>query len=58
MMFLMLVLLLVKVVDLGMTGSFYLTCILVTLTSLLELLDLGLRPGKLASGLSQFLCLC
>ena len=58
MMFLMLVLLLVKVVDLGMTGSFYLTCILVTLAGLLELLDLGLHPGKLASSLSKLLCLC
>jgi hypothetical protein len=51
MMFLMLVLLLAKVVDLGMTGSFYLTYILVTLAGLLELLDFGLHPGKLASSL-------
>ena len=44
MLLLMLVFFLVKVVDLGMTGSFYLTCILVTLAGLLELLDLGLHP--------------
>ena len=52
MLFLMLILLLSKVVDLGTTGSFYLSYILVTLACLLELLDLGLHPGKLASGLS------
>ena len=40
MLFLMLVFLLAKVVDLGMTGSFYLTCVLVTLTGLLKFLDL------------------
>ena len=58
MLLLILVLLLAKVVDLGMMGSFYLTCILVTLASLLELLNLGLHLGKLASGLGQLLCLC
>ena len=52
MLLLILVLLLAKVVDLGMMGSFYLTCILVTLASLLELLNLGLHLGKLVSGLS------
>ena len=50
-MFCVVVLLLAKVIDLGMTGSFYLACILMTLTGLLELLDLGLHLGKLASGL-------
>ena len=50
-MFLVVVLLLAKVIDLGMTGSFYLACILMTLTGLLELLDLGLHLGKLASSI-------
>ena len=52
-MFWVVVLLLAKVIDLGMTGSFYLACILelLVLTGLLELLDLGLHLGKLASGL-------
>ena len=46
-----LALFLATVVDLGMARGFYLTCILMTLTSLLELLNLGLHLGKLVSGL-------
>ena len=57
-MFCVVVLLLAKVIDLGMTGSFYLACVLMTLAGLLELLNLGLHLGKLASGLGQLLCLC
>ena len=50
-MFWVVVLLLAKVIDLGMTGSFYLACVLMTLACLLELLNLGLHLGKLVSGL-------
>jgi len=50
MLLLMLVWLMAKVVDLGLAGSFYLTCIL-CLAGLLELLDFRLHLGKLAFGL-------
>ena len=53
---LMWVWLMVEVIDLGLAGSFHLTCILCP-AGLLELLNLRLHSGKLAFGLSQLLCL-